>query len=210
MSRGNGKLISKHAITVDGVAVELPVRMRADEYGSHTFNIILDEHDLNVWTGEGGDEDETLDDLIRRATDKLEARFAIAWVPMIQVAVNLESGVGTQHGYGWDGGRSSGFSWRYLDVGERADGGKAWKRSKMKVIENGELLDGRQDATFTGNRYPANFAVIADTSENREALESIASAFDALQTKLAAFLDRDQILKTLANVSLLGLPAPKT
>lgn len=129
-----------------------------------------------------------IEEVRREAERQFKEKCGVVWTSKILIQMSTDENRWREN----VDSRALEFGYNYVQVGITSSGATVYKSRSHPTTE--------QAPTGT---------MIDDTEENREKMQSIIKAFNLLGERLESLLSPKNVEATLANVKLLGLPAPK-
>jgi len=204
MTRKQGKVVSKIEYNKNGHRVVVDLRLI--ERGG-VFTYIVDHNDPEI-----KDRDNDPNALRDRVLSRLDVVLSIEWADKICIKVVGQIIDSEPRGGAIAHDTELKVCVEVWQVGTTTTG-KLVHRQKP-WLSRGEMWPCRIEAGLpyiVSERHHCNIAsssMIDDTPDNRAKVRVVQKAFEQLSTNLRALLGQDSIQATLANVRLLGLPAP--
>lgn len=222
MSRNHrGKKVEEWEFTVNKTRIKVPVKIHTPEYADGTTHFSID---FSYGIHRFRKRDANIDVLRRDAREWLKGVVTYKWERyfLVEFGAHVKLPIDRSHSQmdvddqdeRWcrdDREVATSLEWRVYDLAENAEG-KAVYRDLSKLLNNGDVIEGRPDVgenTVHGWRdMPTITALVKATPENEDALHQLARAFEALHAKLMKFLSPELIESSLGRMAGLLLPAP--
>lgn len=193
-----GKVVQVEKVWVGGKTYQLKLRL-IDAGHSHSKRFSYSATHLDPDVVVCGDDP---NQCLRDAEAELRAKLSLDWIPSI--VIYAEGGDDCSYygsGVTLFQGRLS-FRYAMVDVAKRADGTAVWR----EPVRGGLVKRGREFHERDGTPHGT---VILDTPENRAKLQVIADGLEKLAANLTLLLSPNRVAKTLQDVRVLALPAPR-
>lgn len=192
MSRSQGKILLTFPYDRNGHHLTVPLRIRT--VGGRLICFV--HLDAPVVRVEGTDPEQVR----QQACAELDKVLSIVWKRVLLVHMDNRSET-------WSRDQQTEakvrLSWRPLEIGTT---------SLNETVHRVPALSEHPTHTYPthqGDGVDDSEAMIDDTPENRAKLEAVSAAIHLLGQRLEDLLGQKNILSTLANVQVLGLPMPK-
>lgn len=191
MARKAGKVVETWWYTEDGQRIEVPVRV-IQRGGRLVFAVDIDEPHVQAYHVDSHE-------LKKNAWAAIRLAVSIAWREVY--VLEVEGGPVDTHSVGPGKAYELKFGYNHMEVGTTPDGAHVHRQPVNKSYPD-----------FTRNVHrglPSDSSAIVDaTPENKARIMAVLASMRRLHEMMADLMSPEKAQQTLANVRLLGLPAP--